>query len=221
MKKTISILLLSVVFVVSIISPAFAGMLQDGDTVIIASGNKSTTLSKVIELYEEYKKEDGWVCYVYVNSSGECMLYQYESESIVFGEDGYVYLPESSLGYRVYYLAYTNFPSNEDHIDGLYLKLRNSGGSGLNGKIGYFAPNVSSLLYVDDEAVIFDGNGDIVFPHPVLLPELVMEIQGVESQRLHQEVVGVMMTLILCGVSCLALLIILKLFGRVLHRFLA
>lgn len=81
--------------------------------------------------------------------------------------------------------------------------------------------NNNTYSYVSSTVDILNQDGTIFFPPPPT--ELYQIIQGVTNQTLPQTqttVVGTMRILVLCGVGCLALLMVFPLFGKVLKRYL-
>ena len=81
------------------------------------------------------------------------------------------------------------------------------------------------VYYSTDDIVDYD-TGDVLFtpppppPPPTPPTPLVVSLKA-EILKGAQAVVGTMSTLTLCGVGCLALVVVLSLFGKVLFRFLA
>lgn len=72
------------------------------------------------------------------------------------------------------------------------------------------------IEYIYSSQDIKDTYGEMVFPPPRPVLETILERT---EQTIPVRVGGVMKTLTLCGVGCLALLMALGLFGKVLHRF--
>ena len=81
------------------------------------------------------------------------------------------------------------------------------------------AVNIGCDLYQSD-VNIYDTSGELFFPLPPSLPEVVEELTILEGQNLGTEVVGTMSNLVPYGVGCLALLTGLVLLSRKLPIFL-
>lgn len=79
--------------------------------------------------------------------------------------------------------------------------------------------NIGWEVYASDFS-IYDTDGELFFPKPPSLPEVVQELTEEGSQSLGVETVGVMKTLVPFGVGCLALLTGLVLLSRKLPIFL-
>lgn len=77
--------------------------------------------------------------------------------------------------------------------------------------IGGTNNNSVDIYYSSD--TIYDQNGDTFFPIPLWM-EMDNLTQGEMENNLNPTVVGILMTLMVCGVGCLALLVVLKLFGK-------
>ena len=73
--------------------------------------------------------------------------------------------------------------------------------------------NIGWEVYQSD-VNIYDSNGELFFPLPPTLPEVVEELTQMEGQTLTSEVVGTMSNLVPFGVGCLALLTGLVLLSR-------
>lgn len=76
--------------------------------------------------------------------------------------------------------------------------------------IGGTNNNSVDIKYSSD--TIYDQNGDTFFPIPLWM-EMEQVTQG-EMKLFNPTMVGILTTLMVCGVGCLALLVVLKLFGN-------
>lgn len=74
------------------------------------------------------------------------------------------------------------------------------------------------VVYSDND--IYDTNGDLFFPLPPDLPEVVEELTVVQGMSVAEKVVGAMKILLPCGVGCLALLMAFPVLRKGLLRFL-
>lgn len=84
--------------------------------------------------------------------------------------------------------------------------------------IGTIIADVKSFKYTT--ADVYDRNsGELVFPLPLALHQIVGAVAETEAEKLGIQAVGTMGTLTLCGVGCLALLMGLSLFGKVFQIF--
>lgn len=139
-------------------------------------------------------------------------MYVYTSDNPVVYKGGMPYFPNS---YWIKFATYSDGVWTWDDTRG--------GGSGETffGETYYFLGSVDISQIVGASKDIVDASNNVVFqptPPPTMAQKVLMSLEEA-LMTLSSKVGGVMRILVLCGVGCLASLMALKLFGKVLPIF--
>lgn len=103
-------------------------------------------------------------------------------------------------------ITYSCFVSNDSYICN---SLNNSGSTSLG--------RLSELTFLSSNYdVKYEGSDDVFFQQPTLLSQLL----NLVPQGVGEKITADLVTLTVCGIGCLALLIGLSLFPKVLYKFL-
>lgn len=90
---------------------------------------------------------------------------------------------------------------------------------GQDNSTGYSISNAWAGEFIESTVNVYDLDGNLVFPEATHLYQIIQKVTIPEVAKTQTTVVGVMKILALCGVGCLALLMVLPLFGKVLNRY--
>lgn len=154
---------------------------------------------------------DSYIVYSYVNSNDyksyyECVVYK--------SSDWTPYIDGKYIKWTCHVESpHVRYTSTSNSIDS-YDATGYNGGWGMMEQYDKEMDGSEGIIYASNRN-IYDDEGKLFFQG--------LQLQKVVNQSLTQtlipKVAGAMKILVVCGISCLALLVVLSLFGKVFYRF--
>lgn len=189
-----------------------------------ASAADVSTGDEVITGYDNFQYISGWKYKYHWDLEDEDNIYRY----IIYTDNASI-VPKSptfrgSTGYYVFVVqndtssGFIQEYKYEKSTDRWYKLSSHSGGTEK-----HYTLYSDTITFLRADVDVLDDNGNVFFPPAsptteleVAVREMTVETLGTEIPKLSPTV----LTLVLCGVGCLALLIGLKILPKVLYKFL-